>query len=488
MATTEQFKALFDPRGVVVAGASTHPGKFGFVALHNILANGYAGRVFATNRDAAPVLDVETVPSIDDLPAGQADLVFVCTPASTNPDVLRSAAAKGITAAFLASAGYGEAGEDGRRAQDELVALAHDLGMLIVGPNGQGVVSTPSSLCAQIVAPFPPAGRIGVASQSGNFVSSFMNYACASGVGISRAVSAGNAAMVGVTDFLGFFADDEATDVALAYVEGIEDGRRFYHEISAVAERMPVVLVKGGATSGGQRAAASHTGSLATDDRVFDGMCRQAGVIRARTIEEAYEVAATFATQPAPKGNKVAVVTTAGGWGVVTADAIAGTDLELLSLPDDLIAALDAELPPRWSRNNPIDLAGGETKDTIPAVLEAVIGHPDVDAVVLLGMGIQSNQGRMEAEGPFFPEWGLERIAAFHDRQDERYTTVAAQLAEANGKPVLVATELAVTFPTNAAVRGTAASGKLCYPSSNRAVHALARLWEHARWQSRRSG
>jgi acyl-CoA synthetase (NDP forming) len=488
MATTEQFNALFDPKGVVVAGASTHPGKFGFVALHNILANGYEGQVFATNREASPVLGIETVPSIDDLPTGQADLVFVCTPAATNPDVLRAAAAKGITAAFLASAGYGEAGDEGRRAQDDLVALAHDLGMLIVGPNGQGVVSTPSSLCAQIVAPYPPAGRIGVASQSGNFVSSFMNYACASGVGISRAVSAGNAAMVGVTDFLGFFADDPATDVALAYVEGINDGRAFFHEISAVAERMPVVLVKGGASSGGQRAAASHTGSLATDDRVFDGMCRQAGVIRAHTIEEAYEVAATFATQPLPRGNRVAVVTTAGGWGVVTADAIAGTDLDLLSLPDDLVAALDAELPPRWSRNNPIDLAGGETKDTIPAVLDAVIRHPDVDAVVLLGMGIQSNQGRMETEGPFFPEWGLERIAAFHDRQDHRYTSVASQLADEVGKPVLVATELAVTFPGNAAVRGTAEAGKLCYPSSNRAVHALTRLWERGQWQRRRQG
>ena len=223
---SEQFRALFDPAGVVVAGASTHPGKFGFVALHNILANGYGGRIFATNREAAPVLGIDTVPGIDDLPDGEADLVFVCTPAATNPDLLRAAAAKGIKAAFLASAGYGEAGEEGRRAQLELVALADDLGLLIVGPNGQGVVSTPSSLCAQIVAPYPPAGRIGVASQSGNFVSSFMNYACASGVGISRAVSAGNAAMVGVTDFLGFYADDPATDVALAYVEGISDGRR----------------------------------------------------------------------------------------------------------------------------------------------------------------------------------------------------------------------------------------------------------------------
>jgi acyl-CoA synthetase (NDP forming) len=483
---TEQFHALFDPKGVVVAGASTHPGKFGFVALHNILANGYTGRVFATNREAAPVLGIDTVPSLDDIPDGQADLVFVCTPAATNPDVLRAAAAKGIRAAFLASAGYGEAGEEGRRAQDELVALADELGVLIVGPNGQGLISTPSSLCAQIVAPYPPPGRIGVASQSGNFVSSFMNYACASGVGISRAASAGNSAMVGVTDFLAFYAEDPETDVALAYVEGIVDGRRFFDEIKPVAERIPVVLVKGGATSGGQRAAASHTGSLATDDKVFDGMCRQAGVIRAATIEEAYEVAATFATQPEPKGPRVAVVSTAGGWGVVTADAIAGTSLELMALPDDLIAALDAELPPRWSRNNPIDMAGGETKDTITTVLEITARHPEVDGVILLGMGIQSNQARLERNGPFYPDYGLERIVAYHDRQDHRYAATAAALVAELDKPVLLATELAVTFPDNAAVRGTAEAGKLCYPSSNRAVGALDHLWERARWRRHR--
>jgi acetyltransferase len=480
------FDALFDPEGIVVAGASTHPGKFGFVALHNLLANGYKGRLFATNRDGAPVLGIDTVPSLEDVPEGQADLVFVCTPASTNMDLLRVAAAKGIRAAFLASAGYGEAGEEGRRAQDELVALANELGLLVVGPNGQGVVSTPSSMCAQIVAPYPPPGRIGVASQSGNFVSSFLNYACASGVGVSRAVSAGNSAMVGVTDFLHYYADDPHTDVALAYVEGIPDGRHFFEELRAVARRLPVVVVKGGASQGGQRAAASHTGSLATDDRVFDGLCRQAGAIRAATIEEAYEVAASFATQPEPLGNRVAVVSTAGGWGVVTADAIAGTDLELAELPPDLLAALDAELPPRWSRNNPIDLAGGETKDTVTTVLEIVARHPAVDAIVLLGMGIQSNQGRMEREGPFYPDHGLERIADFHDRQDRRYTTTAAQLSEELGKPILVATELAVTFPGNGAVRGVVESGRLCYPSSNRAVRSLDRMWARARWRRRR--
>lgn len=484
--SAEHYLALFEPRGVVVAGASSHPGKFGFVALHNILAQGYAGSVFATNREGVEVLGRTTLTSMDDVPDGEADLVFVCTPASANPDLLRTAAKKGIKAAFIASAGYGEAGEEGQRAQDELVALADELGMLVVGPNGQGVISTPASLCAQIVAPYPPRGRIGIVSQSGNFVSSFMNYAQLSGVGVSRAVSAGNAAQVGVVDFLEFYAEDPETDVALVYVEGVRDGRAFFERLREVARQLPVVLVKGGATSGGAKAAASHTGSLATDDRVFDGMCRQAGVTRVATIEEAYEVAATFATQPLPKGDRVAVVSTAGGWGVVTADAISRTDLELVPLPDDLLAELDQKLPPRWSRNNPIDMAGGETKDTITDVLETVARHPEVDAIVFLGMGIQSNQGKLEREGPFFPEHGLDRIVAFHDRQDRRYTSTAAELADALDKPILTATELAVTSPGNAAVRGLVESGKYCYPSSNRAVNALAHLWRHRRWRDRR--
>jgi acyl-CoA synthetase (NDP forming) len=484
--TPEHFLALFEPRGVVVAGASGHPGKFGFVALHNIRACGYQGAVFATNREGTEVLGEPTLHSVDDVPDGAADLVFVCTPASANPDLLRAAAAKGIRAAFIASAGYGEAGVEGRRRQDELVSLADDLDMLVVGPNGQGVISTPASLCAQIVAPYPPRGRIGIVSQSGNFVSSFMNYAIASGVGVSRAASAGNAAQVGVADFLEFYAADPETDVALAYVEGVPDGRRFFERLRRVTEDIPVVLVKGGATSGGARAAASHTGSLATDDRVFDGMCRQAGATRVNTIEEAYEVAATFATQPLPRGGRVAVVSTAGGWGVVTADAIARTTLDLFELPGDLLAALDEKLPPRWSRNNPIDMAGGETKDTIPEVLSIVARHDDVDAVVFLGMGIQSNQGRLEREGPFYPDHGLDRIVAFHDRQDRRYTTTAAALADELSKPILIATELAVTSPDNAAVRGTIEAGKYCYPSSNRAVTTLDLLWRHARWRDRR--
>ncbi|MDP1807222.1 MAG: CoA-binding protein, partial [Acidimicrobiales bacterium] len=298
--THDGFQALFEPRGVLVAGVSTHPGKFGFVSLHNLLASGYEGAVYGSSREAGEVLGVPVVADLDDLPDGVIDLVFVCTPAAANADLLRACAKKGIRAAFLASAGYGEAGPDGEQLQAELVALAEELGMLVAGPNGQGVVSTPARLCAQIVAPYPPAGAIGIASQSGNFISSFMNYAVQTGVGVSRAVSAGNAAAVTIPDYLSFYAADDATRVALAYVEGVPDGRTFFERTRAVAAEKPLVLVKGGATAGGQRAAASHTGSLASDDRVFDGMCRQAGITRAATIEEAFEAAATFATQPLP--------------------------------------------------------------------------------------------------------------------------------------------------------------------------------------------
>ncbi len=364
--TPEQFRALFEPRGVIIAGASTHPGKFGFVTLHNLLAAGYSGAVFATNLEGTDVLGVPTVPSIADLPSGEADLVFLCTPAKANPQILRDAAAIGVKAAFITSAGYGEAGEEGQRAQDELLALADELGILVAGPNGQGVVSSPARLCAQIVAPIPPAGAIGVASQSGNFVSSFENYAVQTGVGLSRGVSAGNAIAVTVPDYLDFYADDDATSVGLAYVEGVQDGRGFAEAMRSVADRKPVVVVKGGATAGGQKAAASHTGSLASDDRVFDGMARQAGITRAATVEEAFEAAASFATQPLPAGNRVVVLTTVGGWGVAAADAIAGTDLVLADLPADLYDSIDSLLPPRWSRNNPIDLAGGETRGHHP--------------------------------------------------------------------------------------------------------------------------
>jgi acetyltransferase len=326
-----------------------------------------------------------------------------------------------------------------------------------------------------------------VASQSGNFVSSFMNWSRSSGVGISRAVSAGNAAAVTVADYLDFYAVDEQTSVGLAYIEGIDDGHTLMSGLAAAARRKPLVVVKGGASSLGAQAASSHTGALAANDLVFDGMCRAGGITRAATVEEAFEAAATFATQPLPKGPNVVILTTAGGWGVVTSDAIAADgSLRLLDLPGDLQQSIDKLLPPRWSRANPVDCAGGETRDTIPQILELIAEHPEVHAIVYLGIGIQSNQARLLREGGFYPDHGIERIVAYHERQDERFAQAADELSRRTGKPILTASELAVADPDNPGPATVRATGRLCYPSGNRAVIALGHLYRDARYRQRR--
>jgi len=483
----DRFQPLFDPKGIVIAGASSHPGKFGFVAAHNVLSEGYQGKVFFMNREGSEVLGRQALSSLEDLPENEADLVFICTPPRTIPDMLRISARKGIRAAFIAAAGFGELGEEGKALEEELARLANELGILVAGPNGQGVISTPSDLCAQIIAPYPPRGHIGLASQSGGFIQSLQNYAHKTGVGVSRAISAGNCAHTGLEAFLEYFGVDDETRVGLTYVEGIEDGRQFFEKARGMTEQKPLVVLKGGATSGGQRAAASHTGALASDDRVFDGMCRQAGITRTHSLEEAFEAAASFATHPLPRGPNVFVLTTAGGWGVVTADRLTQSrDLELMPIPEDLRAAFDERLPPRWSRNNPADLAGSETRDTVAECMRLAAGHPAVDAIIFLGAGIQSNLGLMEKNGRFYPEFGLERIVDFHFRQDARYAKLAVDCEKEFGKPILMATELVDCQPENQAPAGMIERGVLAYPSSWRAVTALEHLYQYAHWRKRR--
>jgi len=485
----ERFRPLFYPRGVVVTGVSQHPGKFGTVTFHNLLRFGYTGEIFPINRDGIESLGQPTYKSIEEVPPGRADLVFLCTPAKINPDLLRACAKIGVRAAFVASAGYGEAGPEGSEMQRELVELADELGIVLAGPNGQGLISTSVSMCAQIVAPYPPPGSISMVSQSGNIGSSYMNYGVLTRVGYSKGISCGNSAQLALADYLAYYAEDPDTAVSLAYLEGVEDGRRFLDVARQHTRSKPLVILRGGVTDSGKAAASSHTGAMASNDQIFRGVCRQAGITRAESVEDAYEAAATFATQPLPKGRRTLLFTVAGGWGVLTSDACVAAGLELIALPDDLRAAIDKLVPARWSRGNPVDLAGGETRDTIPQVLELAAAHPDVDAIVYLGIGIQAAQGQVFKSGRFYPEHGLDRIAEFHYRQDERYAQAAAEVSRRHDKPVLVASDLVYTDrdygnPGPLAVRD---SGRLCYPSGHRAIRALSHLVRYSEYKHKRS-
>ncbi|MFQ5513616.1 MAG: acetate--CoA ligase family protein [Myxococcota bacterium] len=485
----ERLRPLFHPHGIVVTGVSTHPGKFGTAAFHNLLRYGYRGEVFPIHRDGIEILGRRSYRRITEIPDGRAELAFLCTPNHTNEQILRDCAAVGVRAAFVASGGYGEAGDEGRERERRLVSLAEELGIVLAGPNGQGLVSTAASMCAQIAPPYPPAGPISMVSQSGNIGASFMNYGVLSGVGFSKGVSCGNSAQLSLTDYLEYFAEDPDTRVSLAYLEGISDGQRFLEVARAHSLVKPLVVLRGGVTAGGKTAASSHTGALASDDRIFTGVCRQAGIARAPTVEEAYEWAASFACQPLPRGPRTLVFTVAGGWGVLTADACVEEGLDLIPLPDDLRDEIDRRVPARWSRGNPVDLAGGETRDTIPELLDRMASHPGVDAIVYLGLGIQAAQAHAFRSGPFYPDYGLDRVVEFHARQDRRYALAAAEASERHRKPILIATDLVYTDRDygNAGPLGVRDSGRVTYPSGHRAVRALACMVAYARYRQRRS-
>ena len=367
--------------------------------------------------------------------------------------MLKAAATKGVL--LIASAGYREAGPEGREAEDELVALADELDILLVGPNGQGVVS-PRRPVRPDRRPVPAGGPHG--GQSGNFVSSFQNYARHSGIGISRAVSAGNCAAVTVPDFLEWFAEDPATDVALAYLEGVDDGRDLFERLRRVASRKPLVIVKGGVSEGGARAAASHTGSLAADDAVFDGVPssrdhprrHRGGGVRGGGQLRHPAAAARESGGRLHHRRRLG----SGHCGRHRPDGPGAAPAA--RRPSGLVGRAFA---PRWSRNNPVDLAGSETRDTIPDMMEIVVSHDSVDAVIFLGMGIQGNLARMEREGPFYPDGGLERIVEYHERQEERHAQAAADLSTRMRKPILTATELSITDPATAGPRGAPAVG-----------------------------
>jgi acyl-CoA synthetase (NDP forming) len=477
-----RLQPLFYPRGVIFTGVSQHPGKFGTVALHNLLRCGFKGEVFPLQREGVEIFGLPSYRSVAEIPPGRADLAFLCTPAAANEELLRECARAGVRAAFVASAGYGEAGPEGRAAQASLVALADSLGIALAGPNGQGLISTSVSLCAQFVAPYPPAGAISVASQSGNLASVFMNYGSLAGIGFSKVISCGNGAQLGVADFLEYFARDPETAVSLAYLESAPDLDHFERAAREHCARKPLVLLRGGASAAGQRAAARHTGAVPLDEPRFARLCSELGIALAQSAEEAYETAASFASQPLPRGARTLILTAAGGWGVLSADACVQAGLDLVELPPDLATEIDRRVPTRWSRSNPVDLAGGEVRDTIPELLELAAAHPAIDAVLYLGLGLQAAQAELFRSGRFYPEHGLERISDFHIRQDRRYALAAAEVSQRHGKPVLCASDLVYTDRAygNAGPLAARETGRLCYPSGPRAAHALAHLVRYA--------
>jgi acyl-CoA synthetase (NDP forming) len=354
-AVVASLRPFFEARSVAVIGASARRGTIGGEIFRNILHREFAGAVYPVNRDGTPVAGVRGYSSVGDIPE-TVDLAVVAVPALAVTQTVESALRTGVRAICVISAGFAEVGSEGEQRQQELLGLIRNYGARLLGPNCLGISSAAVRLDATFASRSAPPGNIGFSSQSGALGLALLEAAHARGLGLSAFVSIGNKADISSNDLLEWWEDDQDTDVILLYLESFGNPRRFASIARRVARRKPILAVKSGTTGAGARAASSHTAALAGSEAAVNAVFHQAGVIRAESLEELIDVATLLSSQPLPQGRRVAVLTNAGGLGILCADACEAANLELPSLGEETLEALRALLPSEASLGNPIDM------------------------------------------------------------------------------------------------------------------------------------
>jgi len=389
----DRFTNMFEPESIAIIGASNVPGKWGFIMPINIVTGGYKGRMYYVNPREKYVQGQRAVPSVLDLPE-PVDLMIVTVPASHVPGVMEQAGKKGVKSAVVISSGFSELGSEGRKLEDRLVGIANEAGILMAGPNTMGICSPPNKLYAIGAVVMPPAGHISALSQSGNLGVQILGWAERGGLGICRYICSGNEGQATCDLLLDYFGKDPMTKVILLYLEGIDYGERFFEVASRVSRTKPIIALKVGVTEQGSKAAASHSGAVATSYRVYQAMAKQAGIIEAQNTEELIDLARCFGSFPLPKGKRVGIMTLGGGWGVVTTDACAKEGLELPPLSSATMDRIDQILPKFWSHGNPVDMVGIVQRKAHFDILDALARDPNFDIIITLGSLLGVKIGR----------------------------------------------------------------------------------------------
>jgi acetyltransferase len=375
--------AMFAPHAVAVIGASERPGSVGRSLFENVIRGGFAGAVYPVTPSHESVFGVRAYASIADVPDA-VDLAIVAVPAASAPDVVGQCAAAQVRGAIVISAGFRETGPDGAALERDLAVRARAAGMRVIGPNCLGVIVPRIGLNATFAAGKAVPGPIGFVSQSGALCTAILEWSGGTGIGFSRFISAGSMVDVGWGDYIDQLADDGDTGSILLYVESIGDPAEFVSAARAAATAKPVIVMKSGRTAAAAKAAASHTGALAGADDVLDAVLRRCGALRVETIEDLFDMADVLSRGRRPRGRRLAVVTNAGGPAVIAADALSMGGGELASLAPQTIAALDAMLPPHWSRANPVDLLGDSGPKTFADASRIVAGDDGADALLVI--------------------------------------------------------------------------------------------------------
>lgn len=385
----KDLKALFEPQSIAVVGASRRTEAVGYAILKNLVQGGYKGKVYPVNPKADEILGVKCYPTVADIPEAIDHAIFIIPGAAVPPE-LEACGKKGAKAAIVISAGFREIGGEGVKLEKEIRRIADIYGISVLGPNCLGLINNDPklSLNASFSGTIPEVGNIAFVSQSGALGTALLDYARGENIGFSKFVSLGNKVDVTELEILQYLKDDPNTDVIMMYLEDIVKGHEFIEiarEITGdIAKTKPILVLKSGRTAQGAKAASSHTGSLMGADEVYDAVFTQSGVMRVNSAQELFDLAIIFANQPLMKGNRVAIVTNAGGPGIMATDACVKYGLQMAEMGPTTVAKLKEKLPPTANFSNPIDVIGDAQHDRYEHAIRSVIAEPNVDGVLIL--------------------------------------------------------------------------------------------------------
>jgi len=376
-------ESFFNPKSVAIVGASRQKSKVGYEILANMMGAGYKGEIYPVNPQADTIEGLKCYPDLESIKKVP-ELVIIVVPAKIVPAIMQQCAKVGTRAVIIITAGFKEVGKEGRELEEQISQTARQAGIRVIGPNCLGVIVPANKLNASFGGDLPAAGSIAYLSQSGALLAAIFDIANASGIGFSKLISIGNKADVGELDVIKDLSSDKDTKVIAGYLESITDGNAFVRQAEQISHIKPILLIKSGGTQAGAKAASSHTGSLAGSETAYESAFERAGIIRCDSIKQQFDYAQAFANQPLPAGPRVAVITNAGGPGIMAADSIEQRGLTFAKLNDETVRKLESELPPAANLYNPIDVLGDALADRYEFALNVVLDDPNVDIVLVL--------------------------------------------------------------------------------------------------------
>ncbi len=456
-----ELDALFNPRSIAVVGASRHPGKIGYTLLKNIIEYGYRGRIYPINPKADEIMGLKAYPSVLDVP-DEIDMAIIVVPAQVVLRVAEDCGKKGVKVMVVITSGFGEVGNV--EAEEKLLEIARRYGMRILGPNIFGLAYTPARLNATFGPKEISEGSIAFITQSGALGIALMGWTVMEEIGLSALVSMGNMIDLDVTEVSSYLADDPNTKVITIYLEGLKpgSGRRFMEVMKEVTRKKPVIVIKAGRSKRGAAAAASHTGSLAGSDEVYNAVFKQTGILRAKTVEEMFDWARAFSNQPIPRGDRTIIITNGGGVGVLATDAAEEYGVNLIIPSTELRKKLSEAMPWFGSPKNPVDLTGQAGVENYVEALKVAFESDEIDNIIVLYC----------------------RTAILDPVELARELSKLINEYRSTGKPVLVG--MVGGEDTFKAMKILNKNGIPAYPSPERAVSSLAAMIKYCRYLTKK--